>query len=203
MELKKLFNYLTPLLLGILIFSSNFLNTGIFNFGDNNFAVWFILSIFCFVCGWLIGKTLNWHFGGKVVFAVIISVIFISVLMISFFREYFSANELLTENLILYSLRSIMLGAMAFFGMSVVEVFSLQRELNANKEKIIFYEQKLTDANKEAELELREAKLKADRILLDAQSVAKNMILKKERIEKELKEYIQAERELIKKYENI
>ncbi|MCL5027490.1 MAG: DivIVA domain-containing protein [Bacteroidetes bacterium] len=203
MENKKIHYYFTPALLGILMFASNFLNTNLFKFGDNNFSVWFVLSVMCFACGWFISKTLGWRYGGKVVFAMIIAVTIISVLMISFFRDYFAANELLTENLILYSLRDITLGAMAFFGMSVVEILTYQRDSLVLKERLKTYEDLVRDAKKEAELEIREAKVTAQKIINDAELTAKNTVLKKERIEKELKEFIQAEKELIKRYENI
>jgi vacuolar-type H+-ATPase subunit H len=203
MEVKKIRYYLTPVLLGILMFSSNFLNTNLFKFGEDSFAVWFVLSVMCFASGWFIDKTLGWHYGGKAVFSTIIAVTIFSVLMISFLRDYFAANELLTENLILYSLRDITLGAMAFFGMSVVEVLTIQRDFLVMKEKLSYYEDLIKDAKKEADLELKEAKVNAQKILNDAEYEAKNTILKKERIENELKEFIQVEKELIKKYEEI
>jgi hypothetical protein len=178
-EKRTLFNYLTPTLLGVLMFSSNFLNTSLFNFGNNNFSVWFVLSVLCFACGWFIDKTLGWHYGGKVIFSTIIGATIIGVLVITFFREYFGANELLTENLILYSLRNIVLGSTAFFGMSVVEVFSMQKDFMALNEKFFH----------------------AQKIINDADLHAKDIAQKKERMEKELKEFIQTERELIKKYE--
>ncbi|MDR3628206.1 MAG: hypothetical protein P4L45_15290 [Ignavibacteriaceae bacterium] len=203
MEIKKIHYYLTPVLLGILMFASNFLNTNLFKFGENSFAVWFVLSIMCFACGWFIDKTLGWRLGGKFVFSTIIAVAIISVLMISFFRDYFAANELLTENLILYSLRDITLGAMAFFGMSVVEILTIQRDYMVMKEKLKYYEDVAKDADTRAELELREARVNAQKMLNDAELDAKNIFLKKERIERELKEFIQAEKELIRKYEDI
>lgn len=195
--------YVMPALLIILMFSSNFLNTNLFTFGENNFAVWFVLSVLCFACGWYINKTLGWHLGGKVVFAEIISATFFSVFLISFFRDYFSSANLLTENLILYSLRGIMLGAMAFFGMAVVEILSKQKDFAVLQEKVKNYDELLKDVKKESELEIREAKLNALKILNDADFHSRNIILKKERIEKELKEFIRAERELIKKYEEL
>ncbi len=200
--MKKIFNYFVPFLLGVLMFASNFLNTSLFKFGENSFAVWFVLSILCFACGWYINKTLGYHFGGKVVFAVIIAATIIGVGVIAFFREYFSANELLTENLILYSLRNVTLGAMAFFGMMAVEILTKQRDFVILEEKLKVYETQLVDAKKEAELDIREAKINAKKIVNDAEANAKNIFLKKERIEKELKEFIQAEKELIKRYEN-
>jgi hypothetical protein len=123
--------------------------------------------------------------------------------VIIFFNEYFAASELLTENIILYSLRNIMLGAMGFFGMALQEVLGSERESVILKEKIKVYEQTMLDAKKEAELTLREAKVAAQKLINDAELHAKNTILKKERIEKELKEFIHTERELIKKYEEL
>ena len=88
--MKNIFaNYGVPFLLGLLIFASNFLNTSLFNFGDRNFAVWFVLSVLCFACGWYINKSLGWQLGGKVVFAVIVAVTLISIVIIIFFNEYF------------------------------------------------------------------------------------------------------------------
>jgi len=200
-EKRNLFNYLTPTLLGVLMFSSNFLNTSLFNFGNNNFAVWFVLSVLCFACGWFIYKTLGWHYGGKVIFSIIIGATVIGLLVISFFREYFAANELLTENLILYSLRDITLGSMAFFGMSVIEVFTMQKDFVVIKEKLRIYEDAVKDSKKEAELEIKEAKINAQKIINDADLHAKKILQKQEWIEKELKEFIQTERELIKKYD--
>ena len=202
MEKRSIHQYVTPVLLGVLMFASNFINPNIFQFGGNNFAVWFVISVLCFACGYYMNKIFGWHTGGKVVFSIIIAATVISILVITFFREYFSANELLTENLILYSLRNITLGSMALFGMAIDEVLHREREATVLNQKLKTYEEQLQDARKEAELELREAKLQAEKIVNEAQNTAKNIILKKERIEKELKEFIQAERELIKRYED-
>ena len=157
----------------------------------------------CFACGWYINKTLTWQTGGKVLFAVVIAVTLISVVMIIFFSDYFGAKELLTENLILYSLRNIMLGAMGIFGMAVQEVLSSEKETGILKEKVAVLEKVSDTSKKEATLIVKEAQIKADKIVNDAELVAKNIILKKERIEKELKEFIQTEKELIKRYEEL
>jgi hypothetical protein len=200
---KNLIAFLTPVLLGILIFASNFLNTRLFHFGENNFAVWFVLSVLCFATGWFLIKNFGWQTGGKVVFAVIVSVSVLSIILITFFREYFAANELLVENLILYTLRNVVLGSMAYFGMAVVEVMRLQKDLLVNQEKLRIYEEGLRDAKKESELEIKDAKIQAQNIIVNAELEAKDIILKKERIIGELKEFIQAEKELIKKYEQL
>lgn len=198
-----LVNYGATILLAAFLFASNFLNTNLFDFGQLNFAVWFVLSIFSFSCGWFINRILSWHRGGKIVFATIIAITIVSLVIVIFFDEYFSAAQLLTENIILYSLRNITLGAMAFFGMAIQEILASERESVVLKEKIKVYEQTMMDAKKEAELTLKEAKLQAQKIVNDAELSAKNIFLKKERIEKELKEFIQIEKELIKKYEEL
>ena len=200
---KKYYNYVFPLFLGALMFVSNFMNTELFNFGDNNFAVWFVLSVLCFAVGWYINKSIGWRLGGKIVFSLIIAATFLSILIITFFREYFSANELLTENIILYSLRNITLGAMALFGMAVAEIIILERNLMVFQEKQKIYEETLHEAKKEAELTVKEAKIEAKKVISEAEIAAKDILLKKERIERELKDFIQAEKELIKKYESM
>jgi hypothetical protein len=128
MELKQSYKLFTPVLLGVLMFSSNFLNTNIFRSGDNNFSVWFVLSLLCFACGWFIDRTLNWIQGGKVVFATIVAATLISVVVVTFFKEYFINGEVMTETLILYTLRNITLGTMGFFGMAVAEVIHLEKD---------------------------------------------------------------------------
>jgi len=200
---RILVNYGAAVLLAAFLFISNFLNTNLFDFGQLNFAVWFVLSIFSFSCGWFINRVLGWQHGGKIVFAIIIAITIVSLFVIIFFNEYFAAAELLTENIILYSLRNIMLGAMGFFGMALQEVLGSERESVILKEKIKVYEQTMLDAKREAELTLREAKVAAQKLVNDAELHAKNTILKKERIEKELNEFIHMERELIKKYEEL
>jgi len=202
--MKKFFaSYSVPFLLGLLIFASNFLNTSLFNFGDRNFAVWFVLSILSFACGWYINRSLGWQLGGRVVFAVIVAVTIISIAIIIFFNEYFGTFELLTENLILFSLRNITLGAMGIFGMAIQEILSGEKEALILREKVKVLEATAADSKKEAELLLREAQLKAEIIINDSEATAKNITLKKERIEQELKEFIQTERELLKRYEEL
>jgi len=200
---KSLVDYGAAALLALFLFVSNFLNTDLFSFGEQNFAVWFVLSILSFSCGWFINRILGWQRGGKIVFAIIIAVTIVSLFIVIFFNEYFSAAELLTENIILYSLRNIMLGAMGFFGMAIQEVIASERESLILREKIKVYEQTSFDSKRESELNLREAKIQAEKIINDAELQAKNIILKKQRIERELKEFINTEIELIKKYEEL
>jgi hypothetical protein len=125
---RKKIHYLLPILIAILIFVSNFLNTQLFGSEIVNFAVWFILSLFIFAAGWINNLAFRWGKGGKVIVAVIVATAIISVMFISFFSNYFHTENLLFENLILYSSRNILLGTMAIFGMSVCELLIVQRE---------------------------------------------------------------------------
>jgi len=199
---KKSIYYATPGLLAVIIFASNFLSTDLFKAGYQNFSVWFVLSVFSFACGWLINKTLSYNHGGKVVFAVIVASVFVSVILVSIFSEYFGLSNLLVENMILYVLRNIMLGAIAFFGMALSEVILLQKEGNRGKSKEDDSKKILIAAQREAQLIVEESKLKADKMLYNAQQSVDDMVERKTQIERRLKEFLSVEKELIKKYES-
>ena len=202
MNSTKKIDFLTPILLAVLICSSNFLNTKLFSAEPSDFAVWFILSLFSFVCGWLINKTLDWNFGGKIVFAVTVATATISLIMVSFFSNYFNINIVLTESLILFSLRNITLGAMAFFGMSVAEVMRLQKDSVVKNEENRKYDKLVEQSEQIADLKVKEAKIKADQIILEAEKKSLELVEKKNRIQNQLSEFIKAEKELIRSYES-
>jgi hypothetical protein len=200
-EKKKIY-YATPALLAVIIFASNFLSTDLFKAGYQNFSVWFVLSLFSFACGWLINKTLGYNHGGKIVFAVIVASVFISVVMVSLFSEYFGLSDLLVENMILYILRNITLGAISFLGMALSEVIILQKESGKGKTKEEDAKKVLLLAQREAQIMIEEAKLKADKMIFQAQQSVDDLIERKNQIERRLKEFINTEKELIKKYES-
>lgn len=202
MKYKSVY-YVTALLLAIIIFAANFLSTDLFAVGLPSFSVWFVLSIFAFTCGWLINKTLGYNHGGKVVFAVIIAAIFLSILVITLFSDYFGFSNFLVENIILYILRNISLGAIALFGMAVSEVIYLQKKVAVEKRNSEDDTNLLTaNAHKEAELIIEEAKIKADKIIFEAEKKSNEIIFNKDKIEQQIKEFIKTERELIKKYQS-
>lgn len=201
MTKAKFIYYLTPALLAVLIFFSNFIKADLFEIGVQSYAVWFIISLFAFATGWLMNRTLGYSYGGKVVFAVIIANVAIGIFMVSFFSEYFGFAELTTENIILYSLRIISVGSMAFFGMAVNEVILLQHNLSqceASKKSVSAPIEHNTHSN----IILEEAKLKAEKMVYEAEKKCNDILSKKDKLESRLKELITAERELIKKYEN-
>jgi cell division septum initiation protein DivIVA len=157
--------------------------------------------MFSFACGWLINKTLGYNHGGKIVFAVIVASSFVSVIMISLFNEFFGFSYLLVESMILYILRNITLGAMAFFGMALSEVIILQKEA-AGKSKNDNTQKTVETSQREVQLIIDEAKLKAEKIVYEAQQRADDLIERKSQIERRLKEFIAVEREIIKNYES-
>ena len=201
MSRKTLLSYASPLILGVLIFTSCFLDTKLFQIGELNFAVWSVLSTFCFTCGYFMNKSFGWQAGGKVVFAVTVATAAVSISVISFFREYFQTPQLTGEIILLFALRNVVLGSMGFFGLAISEVIIQKVRLAGMTEKLQFIEETIKDARKESDLIIREAQVKANKIVNEAELNAKNIILKKERIERELREFIQIEKELIKKYE--
>lgn len=199
--MKKLHKYyLAPLLLSGLLFISNFLNTQLFGLEIINFAVWFILSLFIFAIGWITTNTLNWVHGGKIVFSVIVAMALVSVLLVSFFSDYFLTENLLFENIILFSLRNILLGSMAIFGMAVSELFNSQREIenlkNQDSEKL------MQEAIQKSELIIKEATLESEKLIFEANKKASSILEQKNILERKLKEFIDVEKEVIKKYES-
>ncbi|MCB0748608.1 MAG: hypothetical protein KDC90_14200 [Ignavibacteriae bacterium] len=169
--------YISPLLIAFLIFLSNFLNTQLFGSEIVNFVVWFILSLFVFATGWFTNNTLGWVHGGKIVFAVIVAMAILSAVLVSFFSDYFLTESLLFENIILYSLRNIMLGSMAFFGMSLSEVITQQRgieNLKNQENKSLIKEDQANSA-----FIKNEAKIIAEKIVSEANKIAAEIISKK------------------------
>jgi hypothetical protein len=189
-------------LTAVLIFASNFLSTDIFNIGFQNFTVWFVLSLFIFACGWLLDQTFGWVQGGKLLFAVIVVSAFLGIVLVMFFREYFVLSDLLSETIILYTLRSITLGAMAFFGMAVSRILIYEKQLEANKHILENLEEKIPLAEREANIVLKEAKLKAEELLLQTQKKCNELIEAKNKIDRQLTELIKTEEELLKQYES-
>jgi len=199
-NIKKSY-YITPFVLGIIMFFSNFLSTNLFKGDLINFAVWFILSIFAFACGWIITKTIGWKIGGRLVFGTIIAVSFITLFFILLFNEYFHIIGTLSENLILYFLRNIFLGLMGVFGMTLAELFYLQNKLSSLKVHNENFQSMLENAEKESKLIISKAKLDSEKILFEAEKELNNLKLKKAELEKKLNDFIQMEKELINKYD--
>lgn len=200
---KHLLDYFGALLIAILMYASNFIGVEYFNFGVNNFAVWFVLSVLCFASGWFLSRQAGWQYGGKILFAVIVATLFLSLFTITFFNEYFGSDNISVENIILYSLKNITLGAMGFFGMSIQFILQGAREVIILKEKIKILENTKSDYELQGALIIKEAELKAKEIISNAELEAEKINLIKVKTENELKQLIKSEFELLKKYKEL
>ncbi len=200
MKIKTIY-YSAPVVLGLIMFFSDFLSTNLFKGDLINFAVWFILSIFAFSCGWIITKTIGWKVGGKIVFAVIFAVSFITLFFILLFNDYFHIIGTLSENLILYFLRNIFLGLMGVFGMTLAELFELQKNMASLKVRNDNFEKTLENAENESKLIVSRARLEAEKILFEAEKELNKIKEKESELENRLKEFILLEKELINKYD--
>lgn len=184
------------------MFAANFVSTDMFDGGFQTFTVWFVLSLFAFAAGWVIDTVAGWKKGGILVFTITAASGIISLFLVSFFEEYFSSQNLIIEEMILYSLRSFTLGAFGFFGMSVAQVFVLQKLTETCRATEETKTRMFTNAEKEAELIIKEAEVKAEKIVFEAEKKSKVINYKADEVEKQLRELIQVERELIQKYES-
>lgn len=198
----KYYHFFTPVLMGLLLFLSNFLSTNLFDVGLLNFTVWFVLSVFVFSCGWFINQTFGWMHGGKVIFSVIIASSSVGIMLVLFFSDHFGLSDLLSENLILYTLRNVVLGAMGYFGMALSNNFLLLREnekYNNLKTELQWHRE---TAIKEAENIINEAKQTAEKIIFEAEQKAANYKFQKEKVKSDILNIINTEKELLKKYQN-
>ena len=79
------------------------------------------------------------------------------------------------------------------------ELISLQKQIenlkNTDGEKLI------DEAKMKSELMLKEAALESEKIILEANRKASNILEQKNILERKLKEFIEVEKELIKKYD--
>lgn len=198
-EIKNIF-FVYPISLTFLLLLSNLLSANIFVNSDFTFLVWFVLMLVGFFIGWFINSSFKWLLGIKVVFISIISAILLSFIIIFLFRSSFSINNSLIGNIVLFSIRIFVLGSISIFGISFSENLK-NRQQNDNLDKT---DENITKSELEnADLLIREAKLKADKLLFDAEKEYNAIKERKMQIEIQLRELIHTEREVIRNYENI
>jgi len=196
-EIKKIY-FIFPLLLAFLLVFSNSLNTNIFANSNYTFLVWFVLMLMSFVIGWVINYSFKWEKGIKTIFIVIFSSIFLSLVLVALFRNSFDLNTTLLGNFVLYSLRIFVLGSISIFGLSVAE--------NIKNEKITIgktNEEPENNLSNNSDFFIKEAKLRAEKIIFDAEKEANKINERKTQIEIQLRELIHTEREVIRNYESI
>lgn len=140
----------------------------------------------------------KWELGIKSISIVTFVAVIVSLGLVALFRSSFDLNNSLIDNFILYSLRVFVLGMFSIFGLSIAEVIKLKKVTIKNDD---FENHKTLPKNSESELVIKEAKLKAEKILFEAEKEAKSINEQKTRIEIQLRELIQTEREVIRNYE--
>jgi len=192
--------YFYPVLISFIIFLSDFLNTRMFETILQTFSAWFIFSVLVFALGWIIDKSFGWIVGGKVVFvSIIISIIF-SFIFISLFNQYLEMPSPLLEDIILFILRNITLGAMGYFGMAIAEITSNEAIIKAQGEIEKSTDLMIENAKKEAELIITEAKQKINAEKIAAQEDINELVRSELELKKRLNELISFEKEILKKY---
>jgi hypothetical protein len=196
-DINKIY-FLFPVFLAFLLVISNLLNANLFVNAEYTFAVWFIFMLAAFVSGWIMNSVFQWNDGIKIISITIAVSIVLSLLFVAIFRHNFDMNNSFMGNLVLYSLRVLVLGLSSLFGFSVSE--NMKHKTNSENEESID-EIPEVDMSDKAEYYIKEAKLKAEKILFEAEKDAQKIIERKDKIETQLRELINTEREVIRKYE--
>ncbi len=194
--------YFYPALLLFVILLSLFLNAEIFKSPLQTFSAWFILSVFAFSIGWAIDKFFGWRQGAKVLFVTIIVAVFFTVIVSAFFHEYFYISNPFLEDLLFFGLRGVTLGAMGYFGMAVSQTVRKETLCEFKEEVEKVSETKLKNAEEKAQLIIDKAEVEADKILSKAKADAEKFSRQKEELERSIRKLINAEKELLSKYEN-
>ena len=197
-EVKKIY-FIYPLFLAFLLVVSNLLNANLFVNSEYTFAVWFILLLVSFVVGWLMGNGFMWTEGRRTISIIIAISVVISLIFVATFRSDFDMNNTLLGNLVLYSLRIFVLGSSAIFGLSIS--INAKSENISVDDSIIDTTPSISISDKE-EYYIKEAKLKAEKIIFEAEKEVQKIKDSKAQMERELRELIHTEREVIRSYEN-
>lgn len=195
MKTTKIIYYVLPLFLLFLILTSTLLNTNFFVNENYTFLVWFIIMFAAFASGRFMSHAFSRYSGAKTIIIVTAIATIFNIGVVATFSEKFSVHSTLIGNLVLYGLRATVLGFSAFFGLIFTEDDEIieETELNEDSHEV---------SKGESDLVIREAKLKAQKIIFEAQKKAKKIQENKKKIEVELRELIHTEREVIRNYEN-
>ncbi len=192
MKTTKITYYVLPLFLLFLMVVSTLLNANLFANEDYTFVVWFILMFAAFANGKFMSPVFSRYSGAKNIIIVTAIAAILNIGIVATFNEKFSVHSTFIGNLVLYGLRTTVLGFSAFFGL----IF------NNDTEKIELNENSNETPKEESDLVIREAKLEAEKIFFEAQKEVEKIKDNKNKIEVELRELIHTEREVIRNYEN-
>ena len=140
----------------------------------------------------------KWKAGVKVSLIATVASIIVSLGLIAIFRDKFDLDNSLIDNLIHYSLRVFVVGIFSIFGLSISEIIKNKNVTTANKDNENY---ESSAATNESEYYINEAKLKAEKIIFEAEKKTQSINERKTKIEMQLRELIQTEREVIRNYE--
>lgn len=183
---------LLPIFLVFLLLLSNLLSAKLLLISNHHFTIWFIFLLFSFGTGWLMNSGFKWDIGIKTISIVTFASVIMSLTLVALFKDSFDLSSSIIDNFILYSLRVFVLGIFSIFGLSIAEVVKLQKVIIENDN---------TSKKSESEYVIKEAKFKAEKIIFEAEKESKSINERKMRIEMQLRELIQTEREVIRNYE--
>ncbi len=174
------------------------LSANVFVNSEYTFAVWFLLMLATFSLGWLMYSGFGWGNGSKIVLgSIAISIVF-SLIVVAGFTSYLDTHNSLIGNLVLYTLRTVVLGFSGLFGLLFAENTKHRTEVGCGKNDI----PEEIDESQKAEYYIKEAKLQAEKIIFNAEKDVQELNGRKAQIEIQLRELIHTEREVIRKYES-
>jgi len=187
------FSLLVVLSMSVALSGNLFVNT------EYTFSIWFILFSISFFLGWIMHGGFQWKSGIKIISITTVIAVLLSLIAVALFRDVFEMNNSLVGNVVLYSLRVTLLGLGSLFGLSIAENMKNQKLIEESK---VVKDVPEYDASQKAEFYIKEAKLKAEKIVFEAEKEAEKMKERKQQVELQLRELIHTEREVIRRYEN-
>lgn len=197
-NINKLY-FFYPLVLLIILVMSVSLSNNLFIDQKFTFAIWFILLLATFTLGWLMHSGFKWKNGIKIILITTVIAVIIGLTIVMLFSGSFEKSSSFLGNIVSYALRIVTLGLSGIFGLSIAE--------NVKNEKIASQSigeqsQPENDIVDKTEYYIKEAKLKAEKIVFDAEKNIQQIQERKKQIEIQLRELIHTEREVIRSYEN-
>ena len=195
--IKKLY-LLFPLFLAFLLLLSNLLSAKLFQSSNHHFTFWVVFLLFSFGSGWIMNSGYKWENGIKAISVVTFASIIVSLLLVTLMRSSFDLNSSIIDNFVHYSLRVFSIGSFSIFGFSIAEIIKLKRTTSKNSD---IEDPDISPKSNESDLVIKEAKLKAEKIIFEAEKEAQSINERKTQVEIQLRELIQTEREVIRNYE--
>lgn len=197
-NINKLY-FFYPLVLLIILVMSVSLSNNLFIDQKFTFAIWFILLLATFTLGWLMHSGFKWKNGIKIILITTVIAVIIGLTIVMLFSGSFEKSSSFLGNIVSYALRIVTLGLSGIFGLSIAE--NVKNEKFASQ-SIGEQSQPENDIVDKTEYYIKEAKLKAEKIVFDAEKDIQQIQERKKQIEIQLRELIHTEREVIRSYEN-